>query len=162
MSQAIDGIERAAVAIAQRSNRSVNRFYVPNIVPRDKSSLTLSEYNAVGKRFADDFGCFITKESIGALTIIGPEIGLEQIISAPKSRRLFEAWLNSPTPTSHPSDILALDRFICAAFRYRARVNLYDLELHLVRDRSWDPKSAAWTVRRIQAGLDILRVNRRF
>lgn len=162
VSQTITGLERAAVAIAQRTKGRANSFCVPNIVPGDKSSLTLNQYNAIGGRFAGDFRRFIQKKKIGSLKIIGPEIGLPQIISARKCRKFFDAWLRSPAPTSHPSDIWVLDQFTCATFRYRASVNLYDLETHLVRDRGWDDKSAAWAVRRIQTGLDILQVNRRF
>lgn len=162
VSEAVDGLERAAVAIAQRDKRRANSFHVPNIVPRDGSSLTLQQHNAIGERFADDLRRFMReKQYSGSLKKIGPEIGLAEIISAPKCRRFFEAWLQTPTPTGHPSDVWLLDRFICAAFQHRAKLNLFDLQKHLVEDRKWRAESAGWAVRRIQTGFDILQVNRK-
>lgn len=159
----VDGLERAAVAVANLNPKRPNSFSVPNIVPRDSPHLSLDQYNAIGKAFAESLQTFLrANKYIGDVSVVGPDIGLTEIVSGAKCRQLFEGWLNAPTPTSHPSDVWLLDRFTCAVFRHNAKVNLYDLERHLAEDRKWDKKSAAWAVRRIQTGLDILTVNHRF
>jgi hypothetical protein len=158
VSENIKGLQRAAVAVAQKKKRACT-FYVPNIVPRDTSHLSLRQYNDIGQRFAADFRNFLREQKHqGVLETIGPEIGLNEIITAPRCKELFTAWLRSPTPTSHPSDVRLLDQFICLAFRHRARINLYDLEQHLTQDLKWPSVSVTWAIRRIQAGFDILQV----
>jgi hypothetical protein len=41
-------------------------------------------------------------------------------------------------------------------------VNLWELEKYLIEDHNWGSRDAAWVIRRIQTGLDILNANRRF
>ena len=163
ISDSIQGLERGAVAIANVQPKHPQSFRVTNIVPQDCSSLTMAQYNAIGTAFAKDFRHFLQNSRLeGEVQICGPQIGLAEIISAPKCRRFFECWLQTPTPTGHPSDVYALDRFICAAFRFGADVDLDRLARHLIEDRKWEAESAKWAVQRIQTGLDVLRVNRKF
>ena len=159
----VEGLERAAVALANLDPKHPNSFRVTNIVPRNCSGLTLDQYNAIGKAFAGSFQRFLRQSNDkGNVEIVGPDVGLPEIIRATKCRHFFEAWLQTPTPTVHPSDIFALDRFTCAIFRYGSRVDLDRLARHLIEDRKWNSDSAVWVVRRIQAGLNVLAVDRRF
>jgi len=152
-----------AVAIASLDRKHPNSFRVPNIVPRECSSLTLEQYNAIGLAFASDFRAWLKLGPIrGTLEVTGPNRTLEEIIRGEKCRRFFEAWLHSPTLISHPSDLYALDRFICHLFRHRGEVRVYEIESYLIEDRSWNPDTARWAVARIEAGLELLRVNREF
>jgi len=163
ISNSVKGLERAAVAIANSDPKHPTSFFVPNIVPQGRSSLTLGQYNRIGLAFARDFRWFLRQTQRGGrVSVRGPEVALTEIIASPKCRRLFEAYLATPTPTGHPSDIAVLDRFTCAIFRYRAKVKLHNLQQHLTDDRKWNPDSAAWVIARVQTGLDILRVHRRF
>jgi hypothetical protein len=159
--RSIPGLPVAAVAIANLNPRHPSSFGVPNIVPRPRSQLSLTEYNSIARAFAKAFGYFVRRRKLGQLTLIGPNIGLEQIIRGRRCRLYFQSWLQTPTPISHPSDVWQLDRFICAIFRHHAKVNLWDLEKHLIEDRKWKPVDAAWAMRRIQTGLDILRANQK-
>lgn len=159
----ITGLERGAVAIANVQPKYPGSFRVTNIVPQDSSSLTMAQYNDIGTAFTKDFRCFLHASRMkGEVQICGPQIGLPEIITGTKCRRFFESWLQTPTPTSHPSDVHALDRFTCAAFRFGAKMNLDRLARYLIEDRKWNADSAAWAMERIQAGLDVLKVNRKF
>jgi hypothetical protein len=159
----IQGLVRAAVAIANVSENHPHSFEVTNILPQDSSSLTMSQYNDIGMAFAKAFKLFLKADRRnGVVSVVGPEIGLNEIITAPKCRRFFETWLQTPTPTSHPSDVYALDNFICAMFRHGADVDLNRLGRYLVEDRKWKATSAAWAMERVQTGLDVLRANQRF
>lgn len=163
ISNSIQGLERGAVAVANVQPKHPRSFQVTNIVPQDSSNLTMAQYNAIGTAFAKDFRHFLQASRLkGDVQICGPQIGLPEIISAPKCRHFFENWLQTPTPTGHPSDVHALDRFICALFRYKADVDLDRLARHLIEDRKWEAESAKWATQRIQTGLDVLRTNRRF
>jgi hypothetical protein len=159
----LQGLVRAAVAIANVNEKHPHSFEVTNIVPQEYSSLTMSQYNDIGTAFAKAFKLFLkSTRRNGVVSMVGPQIGLDEIITAPKCRRFFEIWAQTPTPTSHPSDVRALDNFICAIFRYGAEIDLDRLGRHLVDERKWKTDSAAWAMERIQTGLDVLKANQRF
>jgi hypothetical protein len=92
---------------------------------------------------------------------------LDEIISGPKTRKLFERFLfagniwGTPT-TTHPGDIEKLDVFICALNRYRSHVRIPALKQWLIERKKWPHEDAEWTCTRIQVGLEILRANRLF
>lgn len=165
---AVDGHESALVAIASQQPKLPNIFYVPNIVPRNCFLLTVEQYNAIGLAFASDFGNWLRACSLkGNVHCSNPEKTLTDIITAEKCRRFFERYLNCPSwnPSSiriHPSDIEKLDVFICALIRYGAKVSLDEIEKYLIEDQKWKTTDAAWVRNRIEIGLDVLKVDRRF
>jgi len=165
---AVEGLERAIVAIASATSKRPNSFYVPNIVPQDCSQITVEQYNAIGLAFTRDFGSWLRKGLFhGNVRSSNPSKTLADIIPAQKCRMYFERYLNCPSwnPSSiriHPSDIEKLDVFICALVRYAASVKTHEVERYLVEDLSWKPEDAAWVRCRIDAGLDILAVDRKF
>lgn len=157
------GLDYAAVAIANLDKKHPKSFRVPNIVPRQCSSLTLDQYNAVGLAFARDFREWLPRSSVGGVVeVVGPNKTLKDVISGEQSRKYFEAWLQTPTPVSHPSDIYALDRFICHLFRHRGTTRTWEIESYLIDDQNWKPETARWVVARIETGLELLRVDRKF
>lgn len=156
-------LEPAAVAVANLDAKNSKTFRVPNIVPRQRSSLTVDQYNAVGLAFAAEFRDWLRRgSSHGTVEVVGPNRTLTHIIPGEKTRRFFEAWLHSPTPVSHPSDLYALDRFICYLFRHRGKTRTWEIEPYLVHDLQWKPEKARWVVARIETGLELLRVDRKF
>jgi hypothetical protein len=158
----VAGLKRAHVAIANLDQKHPNSFRVTNILPQKSSRFTLDEYNAIGLAFARECGSWLRKNRLhGELRIIGPDKKLEDIICGEKTRRLFDAWLRTPTPLSHPSDLYVLDCFICHLFRHPGAVRTYELEPYLVQDRGWKPELAQLVVSRIETGLELLRVDRK-
>lgn len=156
-------LEPAAVAIANLDPKHPKSFGVLNIVPREWSSLTLDQYNAIGLAFANDFRNWLKRgSSRGTVEVVGPSRTLADIIPGEKSRRFFEAWLHTPTPISHPGDLYALDCFICHLFRHHGTTRTWEIKPYLVNDLGWKCESARWVVARIEAGLELLRVDRRF
>lgn len=150
------------------SAQTAQHFYVPNIVPRNCFHLTLEQYNAIGSAFASDFGKWLRTCSLkGNVSCSNPHKTLADIITAEKCRTFFERYLNCPSwnPSSirlHPSDIEKLDVFICALNRYGANVSPDEIEKYLIEDQKWKPIDAAWVRNRIEIGLDVLKVDRRF
>ncbi|MGI8437941.1 MAG: hypothetical protein ACR2NX_13745 [Chthoniobacterales bacterium] len=156
-------LQFAAVAVANLDLKHPNSFRVPNIIPRQSSSLTLDQYNAIGLAFADDFRGWLKRGPLhGTVKVVGPGRTLADIIPGEKTRKFFEAWLHTPTQTSHPSDLYALDRFICHLFRHRGKARVYEIERYLIDDQEWKPETARWVIARIEAGLELLRVDRNF
>jgi hypothetical protein len=161
-------IKRALVAIATARTKRPNTFYVANIVPRDCFQLTIEEYKTIGLAFARDFRKWLKKSPVGgSVHCTNENKTLADIMPGKKCREFFERYLkcsiwDSSTLPSHPSDIEKLDVFICALFRYGADVRSDEIERYLVVDQKWKPVDAAWVRNRIEAGLDVLRIDREF
>ncbi len=162
----VKGCERAIVAVVEQSKRP-NTFYVPNIVPQNCSCLTIDQYNAICLAFARKFSNWCRRNAgKGRVHCSNPNKTLTDIIPGRKSRKYFEQYLNcsnwdSTALPTHPSDVQKLDVFICALFRYGANVRPDEIESYLVTDKKWKPADAAWVRRRIDTGLDVLKVNRK-
>jgi len=140
-----------------------NHFRVPNIVPRDCSYLPIDKYNAIGTAFAKAFRQFLKTSGIGgAVNVTNPNKKLADIIKGDKCRKLFEAWLHSPTPISHPADVEKLYVFICALFRHHSDARSYEIERFLIEDRKWKPNDARFVASEIEKGLTLLRINQKF
>jgi hypothetical protein len=158
-----DQLPPAAVAVANVDANQPRTFQVPNIVPRECSSLSLDEYNGISRAFTADFAAWLKSSSLGGnVETVGPVKTLTDIIRGEKSRKFFEAWVRTPTPLSHPSDLHALNIFICHLFRHPGKTRTYEIESYLVSDLNWTRGAARAAVARIDAGLELLRVDRRF
>ena len=161
-------IKPALVAIATAKAKRPNTFYVTNIVPRDCFQLTIAEYNAIGLAFVRDFRKWLKKSPFAGNALCTREKKtLADILPGEKCRKFFERFLScdvwgSHSLPSHPSDIEKLDVFICALFRYGAEIHTDEIERYLIADRKWKPADATWVRRRIDTGLDILKMDRRF
>jgi hypothetical protein len=162
------GIKPALVAVATAKAKRPKTFYVANIVPRGCSELTIAEYNAIGLAFTRDFRKWLKKSPFGGnVHCTNEDKTLADIIPGAKSRQFFERFLkcsvwDSSNLPAHPSDIEKLDVFICALFRYGAGVRPDEIERYLIVDQKWKPADAAWVRTRIDSGLDVLKVDRRF
>ncbi|MEY4199687.1 MAG: hypothetical protein RLZZ265_1427 [Verrucomicrobiota bacterium] len=163
VSDSVKGLERGAVAIANLDPSHPNRFRVTNIVPKDSWKLTMDQYNAIGISFSKYFRRFLRLNNLdGVVTVSSPMKKLSDIIKGEKCRKLFEAWLHTPTPISHPADIERLYVFICALFRHGSDARSYEIERFLIEDRNWEPRDARLVASEIERGLEILAVDRRF
>jgi hypothetical protein len=163
VSDKVKGLERGAIAIANFDEKLPNHFRVPNIVPRDCSYLSLDKYNAIGMAFAKAFRQFLRTNKIGGtVKATNPNKELADIIKGEKCRKLFEAWLHSPSPISHPADVEKLYVFISALFRYHSDARSYEIERFLIEDRKWKPGDARFVASEIEKGLTLLKINQRF
>ena len=152
--------EPAGIAIAEKTQGSL---YVSNIVPKEKSKLNMSEYNAIAFKFVSDFKSYLRQlKSLVEIKISNEIIRLDKIIPGEKTRKYFERYLSAYPLSFHPLDIQRLDFFICALKRYRSKVDLQYLKEHLINDLSWNEKDASWCINRIETGLDILEANMKF
>ena len=153
----------AAVALTLRGGEKRLHFDSPNIVPRTSGQLSLDEYNQIAARFVADLKQTTAYKNSGVRAFVSSgTIGLAEIISAKECRKFFMEYLNGFPLTYHGTDIRNLDRFICALYRFNAKVSPDDLGHYLAEDLGWDPVDAAWVRNRVRAGLELLAVDRRF
>lgn len=150
-----------AIAI---TNKSGNTFYVANIVPKVSGQITMHEYNQVVGDFARDLRKYA--KSVGLDLVVkttSESIGLNGIITGTKCRGLFEQYLNLYPVSYHPLDIKRLDTFICCLSRHtKNRVDLALLKGWLLQEKGWSDKDASWCVDRIDTGIAILDVNKKY
>jgi hypothetical protein len=150
-----------AIAI---TNKVKNTFYVANIVPKESDRIDTSEYNEIAKAFAKDLNKYIkaTRAKI-TVKLTQESFDLSSILPGVKSRQLFEHYLNLFPLSYHPCDIERLDVFICHLSRFsKNKVDTELLECWLINKKHWKSKDAHWCVNRINSGLDILKVNRKY
>jgi len=150
-----------AVAI---TNKNGNTFYVANIVPKESGQMTMGEYNQVARDFAHDLRKYAGKNNLELTVKTTKEtVGLKEIITGKKCRELFERYINLYPTSYHDLDIERLDTFICCLSRYaRKHVDLELLKGWLRQEKEWAEKDAEWCVNRIDIGLSVLAVNKKF
>lgn len=157
------GLPAAAVALTLKGGKKRLHFDSPNIVPSKSSVLSLKEYNDLAIRFVADLKRAPDYRSSGLrVQVTSGEVGLEEIIPGKKCRKFFLQYLNGYPLTYHGSDIQNLDVFICALYRFQAKVSPDDLSRYLTEDRGWAASDATWVCNRVRAGLELLTVDRRF
>ncbi len=137
---------------------------VVNIVPGSVSEIGIADYNMILDRFTKAFAIFCGAKRVKmTITQTSDSLTLESAIPGRKTRDFFQRFLNLHPTSYHPSDIERLDVFICAASRYHSGgFNTHRLRRYLMEVLEWKEKDASWCCDRIDAGLDILKVNRKF
>ena len=137
-------------------------YYIGNIF-NSQHGLPMLEYNALLRHFSQDFKGFIDSNIHNIFLEISKEdIGLQEIISAPKAREFFDKYLNLAL-SDHPNTIERLDFFICAASRFcKKSINIEYLKRYLIEDLNWPKDDAKWCCNRIEIGLAILKVHKKF
>jgi len=139
-------------------------LYLANIVPKHVSQISIKEYNDIASGFAENFRQFIKERKLGVRIITtSDELTLAAAIPGKKTREFFDRYLALHPTSYHRCDIDRLDTFICAAFRYcRKNIDVDRLRRYLVEVLKWEQKDANWCCNRIETGLDILKMNRRW
>ena len=137
---------------------------VTNIVPIETNQLTIGEYNSIASMFARLVKKEAFSEKLPIKVIISKDtLTLDELITGKICKKLFFSYINAYPLSYHPSDIGKLDKFICALFRFaRKSFDLDALEYLLQEELNWPKNDAKWCRNRIEIGLDILAVNKRF
>lgn len=140
------------------------KLHLTNIVPKHVSQIFIKEYNEIANRFTDCFNQFSRKRKLGVCIVTtSGELALESAIPGKKTREIFNRYLALHPTSYHRCDIDRLDNFICAAFRYcRKNVDVHMLRRYLVEVLKWGEKDANWCCDRIETGLEILSIDRKF
>ncbi|WP_016949277.1 hypothetical protein [Anabaena sp. PCC 7108] len=152
--------------VTKKTRKNDQLYYsIVNIFNSQHGYISMLEYNALLRRFYQDFNKFINSgvQNI-SIEISKEDIGLNEIISSPKTRERFERYLSSHPQSYHRNDIERLDLFICAAsgFCKRKKINTELIQQYLVEDLNWSKENAMWCRNRIDVGLEILEVNKKF
>jgi hypothetical protein len=135
-----------------------------NIIPLAASYLCVDEYNAVLTSFAIDLRLHSRVDGVPIKVALSKaDIRLSDIVTSNVARKLLRSYLALHPLSHHPLDIQRFDAFTCAVFRYmRKPFDLDAFQTLLAEELGWSAKNAAWCRQRVEVGLDVLAVNKRF
>jgi hypothetical protein len=139
-------------------------FRVTNVTPREISPIKISkdDYNMIAKRFGLDFRAFSKQRSLEiSVYIPKADLDLKQIIKSKPARIALERYLSYPF-SGHDRDEDPLHEFTCSVFRRNIQLSLEYLERYLVEDRNLNFTDAKECRKKVEIGLGVLRVCKRF
>jgi hypothetical protein len=141
-------------------------YSLENIMPKEPGRIPYEIAEECAKIFVNDFRKFLRNNSLKNMSVSFArkrKLAIENIIPGKETRKFFMKYINGCPLTHHPADIQRLDIFICAASRYcRKPINLYLLHAYLKEVLQWSASEAKWCRDRIEAGMEILHLNRKF
>ena len=154
-----DGIAASSLTLW----KTPSGYKVTNIVPIEKSELSVSEYNDVLNDFVD------------RVTPVLNDLGFQVEISererpitdwtsqeAAEALRMFSVGANKSTGSSHPSDQERWFQFLFAAYRAHGELDPYLLKRWLEEVEKWPPDVASDLVLEYEFALSLLSEYDRF
>jgi len=158
--------ENSKEGVAYAIAKDDRKYSLVNIVPRESGFIPPDIASEYAKTFVSDLRKFLRRNNYNNMKISlskRKKIKLEDIIPGRKTRKYFDAYLNGYPLTHHPADIQRLDVFICAVHRYcREAVDVDLLYAYLCNVLKWPEEESKWCCNRIEIGLKILKVNKKF
>jgi hypothetical protein len=132
---------------------------VSNIVPKETSSLSDDEYNAIADAFVEDVVNPLIVDLPLQLTLGRAEETLDDLLSseAAAALRQFSGAANKSTGAAHPHDAARWHEFLICAHTMSPSIDASDLEDHLVSDLGWSPDMALTLAIQFEQGLELLR-----
>jgi len=135
-----DGLERAGLSLFQKEG---DTWYVPNIIPLDRSELSHDQYNKILENFLDT----IVRPSIAGLPVTaeltGDVLFLKDVVGEDVAAllRKFSVLANKSTGSSHPCDRNRWFDFLIAVQRKRIPLDS-DLLIHSLVEDAWSEDRA--------------------
>jgi hypothetical protein len=139
-------------------------FHITNVTPRAISPNKISshDYNMVAKRFGLDFRRFSKGRSLGiSVYIPKADLSLRQIIKSKVARTAFERYLSYPL-RGHDCDDDPLHDFTCTLFRGNVHCSLEHLQRYVLEDCCFTSTEAEDFRRKVEIGLRVLQVCKRY
>jgi hypothetical protein len=133
-------------------------YKVPNVVPRDYGSLTITQYNAV----LSDFVARVAAPVVGGFgfTVVTSQAfqKLEDLLSkdAAEKLRRFSGAANKSTGAAHPLDQKRWFDFLVAAHRAGTKLSADTLARWLHEVDGWDEESAHRLAGDFETAIDLL------
>ena len=134
----------AAILWLYATRENIDKIYIPNIVPLEKSQLSIGEYNRVLTTFSIDIVTPVAERHGVVVEITSEYYELEDIISdkSAAALRRFSSCANKSTGIAHPSDRERWFAFIDSMHRKNAEINHSELKAFLIED-GWHEEGAA-------------------
>jgi len=158
--------ENSKGCVGYAITKSGAKYSLENIVPRESGFIPPDIASEYAKTFVCDLRKFLKGNTCNNMKVSlsrRKKLKLKDAIPGKKTRNYFERYLNGYPLTHHPADIQRLDVFICAAHRYsRKAIDIDLLYTYLCNALKWPEEESKWCCNRIETGLKILKVNKKF
>lgn len=158
--------ENSKGCVAYAITKNGKEYSLENIVPRESGFIPPDIASEYAKTFVCDLRKFLKRNSCNNIKVSLSKrrrLKLEDIIPGKQTRNYFDTYLNGYPLTRHPADIQRLDIFICAAHRCsRKAIDIDALYTYLCNVSKWPEEESKWCCNRIETGLKILKVNKKF
>ena len=158
-------LPKAALHLTSYESKDTsNGVYAPNVIPLNRCSLTMPEYNGIVQQFARALRYRARQDGISIqIHLSKSRLGLRDIISGKVAWRLFQRHISLFPESGHPNDIARLDAFICAISRYSKHpFDLESFEFLLSEELGWSELRASRCRARVEIGLEVLAASREF
>ena len=135
-----------------------NALYLANIIPLQKSALSLDEYNEVVANSAKLIRANARKRRMHFSVVLSKQdVTLADVIPGRLCNRRFDFFISMHPRSFHPLDIRRLDEFTCSLSSLKQKsFDLDAFEHLLVEELRWSGKEANWCRTRVEIGLDVL------
>jgi len=146
--------------------KKTKEYSLESIVPCKSGSIPFEIANEYAKAFVCDLRKYLKENLCNNFKVSlakKKKLNLKDAIPGQKTRKHFETYVNGYPLTHHPLDIQKLDVFICAAHRYsRKKIDIDLIGAFLFNNLKWPEKEVKWCCDRIETGLKILEINKKF
>lgn len=148
-----DGLD-SSLWLAEKDGSSLR---VSNIVPTEKSELSISEYNQILNDFFQSSIKSVADEYGAKTELTSAEYSIDDLVnkSAAKALRVFSSCANKSTGSAHPSDRDRWLSFIILAYKDRSTLPPEEVEKFLVED-GWPQNFAIELAIEYEFGSDLL------
>jgi hypothetical protein len=155
------GLQRSAVHLSEHRPGSLR---LTNIVPLVLHQLDIDQYNVVASAFARMLRSQARAEKRELrVTLTKDTIRLDDVVTGKYPTRFFRQFVGAYPLSGHPSDVDRLDKFICSVSRFSKKAFELDaFQSLLVEELNWPAEKAHWCRSRVEIGLEVLAVYKRF
>ena len=149
------------ICLIEQSN---TRWKLINIVPRDISSISIDEYNAIVDSFVKEIRSYFRKNKCRVRTELSKGIiTINDILPRQRAQKLLNDYINGSRFLHDQYDIEILQTLICDIDKYsRKDVNTEELKRYLVTNENVPLDMADQCCRTIYEGLKLLEKRKRY
>ena len=136
------GLPASTVHLFRKSDRNM---YVANVTPRDKSELSVEEYNRVVEDFHARCVEPAARETGVLVRLKDADMDIKDILTETTAHALrqFSAAANKATGSSHPSDQRRWFTFLVAAHKENTSLDVMTLKDWLIDEEGWPEQAAS-------------------
>jgi hypothetical protein len=155
------GLQRSAVHLSEHKPGALR---LTNIVPLVLYELDIDQYNAVASAFARMLRSRARTDNRELrVSLTKDTVCLDDVVTGKHPTKFFRQFLAAYPLSGHPSDVDRLDKFICSVSRFSKKpFELDAFQSLLVEELNWPKEKAHWCRSRVEIGLEVLAVYKRF
>jgi hypothetical protein len=157
----MDAMPKAAVHLSAEGEKKLR---LAAIVPLMDRELGVEECNQVLVVFAKHFRKAIRESALSIrVSLSKPTLSLKDVIGGKLANKRFQQYVGAYPHSGHPADTRRLDKFICTLSSFsRKPFDAGAFQALLSKEPGWTSEQAKQCRDRVEIGLEVLEVYKRF